>query len=188
VVMFVRSTFDIVMGYGQGFFDSLTGLVFFMLLGKMFQIKTYGFLSFERDYKSYFPVAVTRISPFGAEESVPVYEVLKGDVLLVRNRELIPTDAVLLGISASIDYSFVTGESVPVAKQMGDKLFAGGRHIGPPVEIRVLKPVSQSYLTQLWSNDVFHKQADGFETITNRISRYFTPVLLLIAFAGFGYW
>ena len=50
VVMFVRSTFDIVMDYGSGFFDSLTGLIFFMLLGKMFQIKTYSFLSFERDF------------------------------------------------------------------------------------------------------------------------------------------
>ncbi len=188
VVMFVRSTVDIVMGYGQGFFDSLTGLVFFMLLGKMFQMKTYGFLSFERDYKSYFPVAVTRITADRNEESVPVYEILKGDRLLVRNRELIPADGILISPSASIDYSFVTGESVPVEKSSGDKLFAGGRHVGAPVEIQVLKPVSQSYLTQLWSHDVFHKQSEGFETITNRISHYFTPVLLLIAFAGFGYW
>jgi Cu+-exporting ATPase len=39
IVMFVRSTVDIVFDYGSGFFDSLTGLIFFMLLGKMFQIK-----------------------------------------------------------------------------------------------------------------------------------------------------
>ena len=188
VVMFVRSTVDIVMGYGQGFFDSLTGLIFFMLLGKMFQLKTFGFLSFERDYKSYFPVAVTRITANRAEESVPIYEIVKGDLLLLRNRELIPADAILMSKSASIDYSFVTGESVPVEKVSGDKLFAGGRHLGSPVEVQVLKPVSQSYLTQLWSNDVFSKHSDGFDTITNRISQYFTPVLLLIAFAGFGYW
>ena len=49
VVMFVRSTFDIISGHGQGFVDSLTGLIFFMLLGKMFQIETYSFLSFQLD-------------------------------------------------------------------------------------------------------------------------------------------
>ena len=63
IVMFVRSVIDITFSIiGQGFFDSLTGLVFFMLLGKLFQQKTYDFLSFERDYKSYFPIAVTKIN------------------------------------------------------------------------------------------------------------------------------
>lgn len=189
VVMFFRSTYDIVYGHGQGFFDSLTGLIFFMLLGKMFQIKTYSFLSFERDYKSYFPVAVTRIKNDGTEDAVPIHEINKGDRLLIRNQELIPTDGILISENGSIDYSFVTGESIPVTKKSGDKLFAGGRQSGSILEMEVLNSVSQSYLTQLWSNAVFQKKVDQkHKSITNTISHYFTPALLLIAFAGFGYW
>ncbi|MFV8369309.1 heavy metal translocating P-type ATPase [Flavobacterium sp. LB2R40] len=189
VVMFVRSTFDIVMEYGSGFFDSLAGLIFFMLLGKMFQIKTYGFLSFERDYKSYFPIAITKINTDLSEESVAIYEVEKGDRLLIRNQELIPVDGILISEKAAIDYSFVTGEAIPIAKQSGDKVFAGGKQIGKVIEIEVMHSVSQSYLTQLWSNDVFQKNVEQkHKTITDRISRYFTPILLLIAFVGFGYW
>ncbi|BFM44485.1 heavy metal translocating P-type ATPase metal-binding domain-containing protein [Flavobacterium sp. CFS9] len=189
IVMFVRSTFDIVMNYGSGFFDSLTGLVFFMLLGKMFQIKTYSFLSFERDFKSYFPIAVTRINPDTSEESIPVYDVLKGNRLLIRNQELIPVDGILISEKAEIDYSFVTGEAVPITKKSGDKVFAGGKHIGKVIEMEVLHSVSQSYLTQLWSNEIFQKKVlQKHKTITDTISRYFTPLLLLIAFAGFGYW
>ena len=189
VVMFIRSTIDIVFDYGPGFFDSLCGLVFFMLLGKMFQQKTYNFLSFERDYKSYFPVAVTKINDDRLEESVPVYEVKKGDRLLIRNQELIPADGILMSDTASIDYSFVTGEAVPISKASGDKIFAGGRQVGKVMEMQVIKPVSQSYLTSLWSNDVFQKKVDRkHKNITDRISHYFTPVLLLIAFAGFGWW
>lgn len=189
IVMFVRSTFDIVMNYGSGFFDSLTGLVFFMLLGKMFQIKTYSFLSFERDFKSYFPIAVTRINSDTTEESVPVYDVLKGDRLLIRNQELIPVDGILISEKAEIDYSFVTGEAVPITKRSGDKVFAGGKQIGKVIEMEVLHSVSQSYLTQLWSNEIFQKKVfQKHKTITDAISRYFTPILLLIAFAGFGYW
>lgn len=189
IVMFVRSTFDIVMNYGSGFFDSLTGLVFFMLLGKMFQIKTYSFLSFERDFKSYFPIAVTRINSDTSEESVPVYDVLKGDRLLIRNQELIPVDGILISEKAEIDYSFVTGEAVPITKKSGDKVFAGGKQIGKVIEMEVLHSVSQSYLTQLWSNEIFQKKVlQKHKTITDAISRYFTPILLLIAFAGFGYW
>lgn len=189
VVMFVRSTVDIVMDYGSGFFDSLTGLIFFMLLGKMFQIKTYSFLSFERDFKSYFPIAITRINSDLSEESVAVYDIKKGDRLLIRNQELIPVDGILITEKASIDYSFVTGEAIPITKTSGDKIFAGGKQIGKVIEMEVLHSVSQSYLTQLWSNDVFQKNVEQkYKTITDTISRYFTPILMLIAFLGFGYW
>lgn len=189
VVMFVRSTVDIIFGYGQGFFDSLTGLVFFMLLGKLFQQKTYNFLSFERDFKSYFPIAVTKILADRTELSVPVYDVAKGDRLLIRNQELIPVDGILISESMAIDYSFVTGEAVPITKVSGDKIYAGGRQTGNVVEMEVISSVSQSYLTQLWSNEVFAKKGDrNYKTMTDTISRYFTPMLLLIAFVSFGFW
>ncbi len=189
IVMFVRSSFDIFMDYGSGFFDSLTGLIFFMLLGKMFQIKTYSFLSFERDFKSYFPIAITKISSDSSEEIVPIYDIQKGDRLVIRNQELIPVDGILISEKAEIDYSFVTGEAIPITKKSGDKVFAGGKQIGKVIEMEVLHSVSQSYLTQLWSNDVFQKNVEQkYKTITDRISRYFTPILLLIAFSGFGYW
>jgi Cu+-exporting ATPase len=189
VVMFIRSTVDIVFDYGQGFFDSMAGLIFFMLLGKLFQIKTYDFLSFERDYKSYFPIAVTKVLPDGNEEAVQVYDIQKGDRLLIRNQELIPVDGILISQKASIDYSFVTGEAVPIEKKSGDKLFAGGKQMGKVIEMEVLFSVSQSYLTQLWSNDVFQKKVEQqHKTITDKISRYFTPALLLLAFVSFFYW
>lgn len=189
IVMFIRSTYDMLMDHGPGFFDSLASLVFFMLLGKMFQTKTYSFLSFERDFKSYFPIAVTRINSDASEESVPIYDVLKGNRLLIRNQELIPVDGILISEKAEIDYSFVTGEAVPITKKSGDKIFAGGKQIGKVIEMEVLHSVSQSYLTQLWSNEIFQKKVDQkHKTITDTVSRYFTSILLLIAFAGFGYW
>lgn len=189
IVMFVRSTVDILFNYGSGFFDSLTGLIFFMLLGKMFQTKTYSFLSFERDFKSYFPIAITKINNDAFEESVPIYDIEKGDRLLIRNQELIPVDGILISAKAEIDYSFVTGEAIPITKKSGDKVFAGGKQIGKVIEMEVLHTVSQSYLTQLWSNDVFQKKVEQkYKSITDTISRYFTPILLLIAFFGFGYW
>jgi Cu+-exporting ATPase len=187
--MFIRSTIDIILGYGQGFFDSMSGLIFFMLLGKLFQQKTYDFLSFERDYKSYFPIAITKILPNGLEESVPVYDIEKGDRLLIRNQELLPVDGILISEKAAIDYSFVTGEAVQIEKKSGDKIFAGGKQVGKVIEMEVLFSVSQSYLTQLWSNDVFQKRVEQqHKSITDRISRYFTPALLVLALLSFSYW
>ncbi|NMH86730.1 heavy metal translocating P-type ATPase [Flavivirga algicola] len=189
LVLFIRSTTEIIFDVGSGFFDSLTGLIFFLLLGKFFQQKTYTFLSFERDYKSYFPIGITKITAEGTEESIQVYDIKKGDRLLIRNEELIPVDCILIKGTARIDYSFVTGESKMVSKQSGDKLFAGGKQLDGSIEVDVLKSVEQSYLTQLWSNDVFKKdKALSFTNITNSISKRFTIAILLIALTATSFW
>ena len=187
-VLFLRSTIEIAFDLGSGFFDSLTGLIFFLLVGKFFQQKTYSFLSFERDYKSYFPIAITKITQ-GAETPIQVYEIKKGDRLLIRNEELIPVDGILINGDANIDYSFVTGESESVSKVSGDKLFAGGKQTSGAIEIEALNTVEQSYLTQLWSNDVFNKnKEEAITTLTNKISKHFTIIILSIAVVSGIFW
>ena len=188
-VLFIRSTIEIIFDLGSGFFDSLAGLIFFLLVGKFFQQKTYDFLSFERDYKSYFPIAITKIGKNGEESSIQVYDIEKGDRILIRNEELIPVDGILINGKGEIDYSFVTGESQTVSKKSGDKLFAGGKQTSGVIELEALKSVEQSYLTQLWSNDVFNKnKEDGFATITNKVSKHFTIAILSIALVATTFW
>ena len=189
LVLFLRSTIEIAFDLGQGFFDSLAGLVFFLLLGKFFQQRTYSFLSFERDYRSYFPIAVTRLLEEGKEEDIPVYEVAKGDRLLIRSGSLIPADSILLKGRGQVDYSFVTGEARPVAKESGDRLYAGGKQLSGAIEIEVLKPVSQSYLTELWSDSAFSENpGTAFRNLTDRIGKRFTLTVLAIAFTAAAFW
>ncbi len=188
VVMFARSLVDIFLQDGQGYLDSMCGLVFFMLSGKLIQQTTFNFLSFERDYKSYFPIAVTKLVE-NKEIPTQVYDIKAKDQILIRNQELIPVDAILMSDHAYIDYSFVTGEAIPVEKKSGDKIFAGGKQVGQPIQIQAINTVSQSYLTQLWSNDVFQKNVNQtYQTISDKASQIFTPVLMLLAVAGFVYW
>jgi len=132
---------------------------------------------------------VTKINPNGQEEPCQIYKIEKGDRLLIRNQELIPVDGILISPKTSLDYSFVTGEAVPIEKKSGDKVFAGGKQIGGVIEMEVLFSVSQSYLTQLWSNDVFQKKVDQkHKSITDMMSQYFTPALLLLAFGSLIFW
>ena len=189
LVLFLRSTYEIISNTGQGYFDSLTGLVFFLLLGKVFQQRTYSFLSFERDYKSYFPIAITRIKRDGSHENIPVHNIEQGDRLLIRNEEIIPVDGILINGNALIDYSFVTGESLPVTKKSGDKIFAGGKQTDGAIEMEALQTVTQSYLTQLWSNDIFTKaDPHNIKNLTDTISKRFTIIVLSIALIAGIYW
>ncbi len=189
IVLFLRSSYEVITDIGPGYFDSLTGLIFFLLIGKFFQQKTYNFLSFERDYRSYFPIAVTKIVA-GKEESVPVQDIKEGDRLLIRNEELIPIDAILINGDGLLDYSFVTGESVPVYKGTGDKVFAGGKQTGGAIEIDVINKMSESYLTELWSNDIFNKDIPkkNIKNLTDTISRYFTITIISIALIAGAFW
>ena len=188
-VLFIRSTAEVLMDWGPGFFDSLTGLVFFLLIGKYFQDKTYKHLSFERDYNSYFPIAVTLIEEDERERIIPIHELEEGKRILIRNGEIIPSDGRLLKGEAEIDYAYVTGESKAVTKFIGDRIYAGGRQLSGAIELLTTKSVSQSYLTQLWSNDSFDPLAQGhFQNLTDRISKYFTTVILSIAIVSSVIW
>ncbi|TLX77574.1 HAD family hydrolase [Labilibacter sediminis] len=187
LALFFVTSYEVLLGIGPGYSDSLSGFLFFLLLGRWYQGKTYQALAFDRDYKSYFPVAVTRLN--GQEESILLEEVQEGDALLIRNKELIPADAVLVEGTALIDYSFVTGESAPVLKKKDDFLYAGGIQTGGAITIKVNKEVAQSHLTQLWNQS--EKDAPNPKSLTSlidRISGKFTLAVIIIALAGFGAW
>jgi Cu+-exporting ATPase len=169
--------------------DSMTGIVFFMLIGRFFQNKTYETLSFERDYKSYFPIGVSVIYEDGKEENLPVSELKKGDHIIIRNNELIPSDALLLSNSTHIDYSFITGESSPVKRKKGDLIYAGGKQLDGAIELEIINPVSQSYLTQLWNKDVQGvKESKASKYFVDTINKYFSIAVLSIALLSAAYW
>lgn len=186
LVTFLRSVYEILNHSGAGYLDSMTGIVFFMLLGRYFQNKTYDTLSFDRDYKSYFPVAVAVFDSEGNTSPNPVTSLKKNDRILIRNNELIPVDSTLLSDFTHVDYSFITGESNPVKKIKGDLIYAGGRQLDGAIELEVEKVVSQSYLTKLWNKDGKENQSKA--TFVDSINLWFTLGVFTISIATGLFW
>lgn len=181
IALFSQSAYEILSGTGTGYMDSFTGFIFFLLIGKWYQNKTYEALAFDRDYKSYFPIAITKIID-GQEKITQIKNLIEGDRILVRHHELIPVDATLVKGSANIDYSFVTGESNPVSKLVGEPVYAGGKQMGAVIELKVTKSVIQSSLTKLWNqsgNPNTEKQT--LNNMVDRISKWFTFVVIILA-------
>lgn len=187
-VTFSRSVYEIVSGTGGGYLDSMSGIIFFMLLGRSFQTKTFADLSFNRDYKSYFPVAVCLLDANGQESYIPVQEVKVDDVIRIRSNEVIPVDGMHLLGRAEIDYSFVTGENDPNSVAIGDLVYAGGKQLNGSIDILVVKPFSQSNFTRLWNNDAFNKSEKNVYSYTTVISNYFSLVVLTVAVSSFIFW
>lgn len=187
LITFSRSLYEILSHTGAGYLDSMAGIVFFMLIGRYFQDRTYDTLSFERDYKSFFPLSITQVKK-GNEHSVPVTNLKEGDIIIVRNNEIIPCDSILLKGPAAIDYSFVSGESRLQNKAITELVYAGGRQKGGALTLQVVKEVSQSYLTRLWNKEEVQFEKESRRSYTEIISKYFTWVLFALTAISFAYW
>ena len=113
-------------------------------------------MEFDRDFDSYVPLQCTKIEQ-DTEISIAASSIIPGDILLVRNQEIIPSDAILLSANGHIDYSFITGESTPVEILKHTLVYAGARVLGPSVLIRIKKEISRSGLLRMWNNTLFRK-------------------------------
>lgn len=185
-ITFLRSIYELASGTGSGYLDSMSGIVFFMLMGRLVQDRTYRSISFDRDFKSFFPIAI-HTSRNGKFVPVIVDQIKVNDVIRIHSSELIPVDAILSKGRAEIDYSFVSGESVPVVPQVGEIVYAGGKQLGGSLEMIVVKEVSQSYLTNLWNQDVFKSEKQS-KSVIHSLSQYFTAIVLLIGISAAAYW
>lgn len=190
IIMFGRSIYEIATGTGAGYLDSCTGIVFFMLIGRIVQDKTYQSISFHRDYKSYFPIAVNVVTPDGVV-SKHLQDLKEKDVVELHNEEIIPADSIVVAGKARIDYSFVTGESEPVVVKTGQTVYAGGRQVGEQLKVQIVKPVAGSYLTSLWNHNTFKKNKvsqNRTNSVIHALSKYFTIILLALVATTATYW
>lgn len=188
MALYAQSCYHIFSGSGPGYMDSFAGFIFFLLIGKWFQRKTYRSLSFDRDYTSYFPVAVLRVTG-DDEEIVEIEKIEEGDHLMIRNDEIVPCDVILISNSAQIDYSFVTGESVPVLITKGQLVYAGGRLIGAKTRFQAKSKSERSRLANLWnkSSEASTEKTKSQES-WDRLSTYFLIGVIIVAFGSSILW
>lgn len=188
ITLFLRSSIDAFVFHKVGYFDSLAGLLFFLLIGKWFQDKTYNALSFDRDFRSFFPLAF-KVENGDQQVFKTLEEIEIDDIAVIRNGEVVPADGILLDTNVGVDYSFVTGESVPVVVKQGQSIFAGGQVLGSSARIQLVKAVSNSYLIKLWNerDDLDSSHQKLLNTI-DKISQKFTLGVLTIASLAAIYW
>lgn len=190
LITFGRSLYEIGTGTGAGFLDSMSGIVFFMLAGRIVQDRTFQSISFHRDYKAYFPIAVNVVTPDGVV-SRHLQDLKEKDVVELHNDEIVPADAIVVEGRAKVDYSFVTGESEPVTVEVGKTVYAGGRQTGEKLTVQLIKPVASSYLTSLWNHNAFSKnkvEQNRRDSVIHLVSKYFTIVLLGLVAITATYW
>lgn len=187
VALWTRSLYEVISGYGPGYFDSLAGLLFFLLVGRWYQAHTYRALRFDRTLEDFLPLLVLRRTEQG-EAAVRVADLRLGDRIVVRDQELVPVDGILREGTGHIDNSFITGEPLPMRKAVGDTIKAGGRQRGAAIEVEVLRSFADSRMKKLWAEQDSAHERPAMPRLIDKVARRFTMAVLLIALGAGLYW
>jgi len=119
------------------------------------------------------------------EKEVPIREVKVGDILIVRPGEKIPTDGVIIEGESSVDESMLTGESVSTIKKPSDEVIDRSLNREGLLKIRVTKVGRDTFLAQVIK---LVEVKVPIKELTDKVVRYFVPLVLLLAFISFTLW
>jgi len=123
-----------------------------------------------------------RVKRNGAVSEIPVGEVKRGDIVIVRPGDRVPLDGRVVSGNSSLDQATITGESVPVAKGPGDAVFAGTINTEAALEIEVTKLSSESVLSRVMDMVAeAEAQKSPTQRFAKRLERVFVPIVLIIA-------
>ena len=190
VAGYLVSAWNTIVGAEYVYFDSVTALIFFLLIGRVIQRgATQRALRDSRNAWDLLPMMVERRLEGGAVESVPTSALRPGDTIVVRPGDRIAVDGVITAQRSAVDASILTGESTPVEVAPGAAVQAGTLNISSEIEVRVEVTGMQTRIGRLL--DEVRRRGRNRAPIlefTNQISGYFIAGVLVLAVVTFLFW
>jgi len=171
------------------YFDGAAMIITLILLGRLLEAKAKGKTSMAIKRLMGLKPKTARIIRDGNEIDIPIEAVMKGDQVLVRPGEKIPTDGVIVSGSSSIDESMLTGESIPVAKEAGSEVFAATLNKSGSFTFKATKVGAETALAQIIR---LVEEAQGskapIQRVADKVASIFVPVVFCIAGLTFLIW
>lgn len=171
------------LGMGEVYFESVSMFVFFLLLGRFFEQRAKKKASqVSSNLLKLIPTTAHKIASDGQIESVPAKTLKIGEVVLVKPGETIPGDGVVLSGVSHANEAVLTGEQLPVGKQIGDSVFASTINIDSPLTIEVRCTRADQLISQiirLQEQASFDKPR--LATIADQLSQYVVVGILLLS-------
>lgn len=190
VAAFAASVWYTWQGGGEVYYDSVTMFVFFLLAGRFLEMAArHRAGQISEALVRMLPATATRIAADGSEQVVSVAELNPGDRVRVRPGEIIPADGQIEEGASRVDESLLTGESLPLARGVGETLIGGAVNVESPLLIRIEKVGSETVLSGIVR---LLERAQGekprLALLADRIAAWFVATLLIVALAVFCTW
>ena len=171
------------------YFESAAMIVTLITVGKMLEARSKGKTTDALKSLMRLAPQTARVERGGAEKTVPIDEVQKGDVFLVRPGESIPVDGVVLEGESSVNEAALTGESIPVDKTVGDRVSAATVNQSGFIRCEATRVGEDTTLSQIIKmvSDASATKAP-IAKLADKVSGIFVPAVIGIALATFGIW
>jgi len=171
------------------YFETAAFLITFVTLGKWLEAKAKGRTSEAIKKLMGLQPKTARVLRNGQAVDTPIEQVAKGDIIVVRPGEKIPVDGVLIKGKSSVDESMLTGESIPVEKNIGDKVIGATMNKHGSFEFEAIKVGNETALAQIIRliEDAQGSKAP-IQAMADKISAVFVPAVLVIATLTFIVW
>ncbi|MCA5004850.1 heavy metal translocating P-type ATPase [Sphingobacterium bovistauri] len=171
------------------YFESVVVIITLVILGQLMEAKAHSKTnSAIKELIKLTPAEAVRLHN-GKEERIAVSDIQKGYILRVHPGDKIPIDGVITNGNTAIDESMITGESIPIEKKSGDTVIGGTINGNHSFEMKAEKIGNETVLSQIIQlvNEASRSQAP-IQKLTDKVSRIFVPVVILIAAVTFVAW
>ncbi len=186
LLTFAVSVSSVVSGNVFNYFDSVTGLVFFLLIGRWAVRRFETGLAFDATWAGVMPEGRARCLRSSRLEWVPTETVEPGETIVVFPGESVPLDGLLLSAGAQLDTSLLSGEARPAALERGENVFAGYRNTGSKIEVKITTVPAKSRLRGLQTQIETLKAAkSGRPSQGDRMAAVFTAIILGLSVGAF---
>lgn len=186
---YIYSLYITVMQNGEAYFDSVSMIITFVLIGKFLEVLSKKNAADTLDILGNHLPSEVNIVKDNSIISCKLTDVSVGDTVVVSSGEKVLLDGEIIKGSGSFDESNLTGESEPIYKEMGDSVISGTVSIDADIHLRASKDFQHSTLSNLVQllESAINKKPK-IEQLANKLSEYFSTVILLLSFVTFAVW
>jgi Cu+-exporting ATPase len=172
------------------YFEAASVITVLVLLGQVLELRAREHTSGAiRALLNLAPKTAHRLTAGGTEEDVPIDVIVAGDRLRVRPGEKVPVDGELTEGHSALDESMVTGESMPVTKEMGAKLIAGTVNQTGAFAMQAEKIGSDTMLSQIVQLVAKAQRSRApIQRLADHVASWFVPAVIAVALAAFAGW
>jgi len=171
------------------YFETSAAIITLIVLGKLLEVRAKGRTSEAIKKLMGLRAKTARVVRAGVEKDIPIEEVVAGDTRLVRPGEKIPVDGRVIDGRSAVDESMLTGESLPVDKQVGDEVIGATLNKQGLLRVEATKVGKETALAQIIK---LVEQAQGsrapIQRLVDQVAAYFVPMVIIIALLTFAIW